>query len=53
MSEQAAVALALAIEMLRKSGVREWEDEKVRLAIADAAVQMAEIIIEFSDQNKK
>lgn len=36
------IALAVAIEMIRKSGVKEWADPATRAAIAEAAVELAE-----------
>lgn len=38
------IALQLAVEMLRKSGVRDWDDETLRINIANAAVEMAQIL---------
>lgn len=41
---QAAIALELAIEMLRKSGVQEWNEPEKRQAITAAALEMAAAI---------
>lgn len=46
---RAEIALALAIEMMRKSGVREWEQDgsegpTIRQKISEAAVEMAAFI---------
>lgn len=38
------IALSLTVEMLRKSGVREWDEPDTRAAITTAAVEMAAYI---------
>lgn len=41
------IALQLAIEMMRRSGVREWEDSDTRTAISNAACEMAAFILNY------
>lgn len=43
-----AMAKDVALELIRKSGVREWDNEQTQLAIADAAVAIAARILGYT-----
>lgn len=49
MTDREYMSLTLAVEMVRKSGVREWNDPQLRADLANAAVEMAGILSEQDD----